>query len=300
MKLVAADGQLLPLDDAPDNLSDITIEPHPSRFSVKSPVNPVPPIRRNSQDSNFKDDMAIYKSKPHPPPKPTRPSSNNFKFQFTSPSDDSAPVPRNRLQRPQSGYANSSAQPEDDIEDVPVYASVNRGGRRTPTLQAQPNNLPISGFSTFRPKPSPKQIPPHFGKFSKDDSNLPVQNRFNNKQMAQRPTSQPIMQQRFDAFPSSESDTYSDMSRGVSMAPKPPPVPPPFPASAQNQRGIIKPLRQSSTLPPPYKPPPPPPPPQAQPPTMRQDAVSDDEYDDDSEHWDDDEFDLKNARVSYA
>lgn len=284
MKLVAADGQLLPLDEKrPPAQSSSTKNPEPiyNRFTGVS-IAPVPPVRRASvldDDGSLRDDMAIFKSRPEPPPKPGRPNSHNKAA--------TAPIPRNRVARPDSGYANhlhnnnntdpqlsfyqkpvAPAPPSQVDIDLPVYASVNRNGRSRTPLSSPPN----SGFSTFRPSSgTPRQaIPAHFGGRSKDDSFVPSSTRFAPK--------------RYDAFPSSDSETYSDMSRSVGPPSQVPPAPPPFP-----------PNRGGANQPPPYNPPPPPPPPQSK----RTETV-DDEYDDDSEHWDDEDFDFEPPGVSYA
>lgn len=291
MKLVAADGHLLPLDDTsqsippssayqPENhrnqhLDDRDPHNNASRFGGVSVVQ-VPPVRRRSvpdHEAGLKDDTALFKTynRPQPPPKPARPNSQLAQQR------NSVPIPRNRLPRPESGYANANKPPQEGeltSLDFPVYASVNRNGRsRTPVSSPLPNLN--SGFSTFRPSSAPQRqgIPAHFGGRSKDDSFIPSSTRFTPK--------------RYDAFPSSDSDTYSDMSRSVSVAPSlPPPQPPPFPTNRAK--------------PPPYNPPPAAPPPP--PPTQKKAAVEmqEDEYDDDSEHWDDEDFDFNAPGVSYA
>jgi hypothetical protein len=369
MKLVAADGELLPLESDGQGILPPSKIPNPSR-TRPTISGPIPSVRRRSisvtemnretEDDGLPHtwgngsspntgDMKIYKShlsnksKPVPPPKPyqddrsstqtlQKPSSN-----FTN--NITIPIPKNRPSRKRSTYANPNSDwntMQDQVpiptisgsvgnaQETPIYASVNRNGRRF-NQPIQPLANLIAAKSTLRRKNGKD--------YAEGGGDGMVPNRFSRPSSGYQSENNPSLHgsrppSRFDAFPSSDSDTYSDMSRGISIVPKPPPVPPPFPNDPPTSRNTKKntpltrnsaermnvqpkllnrnpPNGNGSNPPPPFPPPkyvePPAPPAKnnALSPYKTNEHLSDNEYDDDSEHWDDEDFDF-NPGFSYA
>ncbi|CAG7827611.1 unnamed protein product [Allacma fusca] len=120
----------------------------------------------------------------------------------------------------------------------PVYASVNRNGRRSgsnlvtdrnsgmslpPNMSFQHSNNGSHLFSPYTN--STKSVSPHPQSLHSLDSGI-------NRSQSPIRSLPPI---RMDHFPSSESETYSEMSRGGG---NPPPPPPPMPTSLNATSGI--------------------------------------------------------------
>ena len=191
------------------------------------------------------DELPVYFGAGRKPPVPKKPNYTNHRSDYDLRSYPNRQITDHLSMStlPTISSTVDARKNRDDWSQIPIYATVNRNGRRQERNFAAP--FPVAHPSyvngTVR-APSSLQQPEKYNSVSRPHSAQSQDSGFARSQS--QLSSPPII--RMDHFPSSESETYSEMSRGVPMPPPPPP-PPPLP-SAADLNGTLRRLNQAQMV----------------------------------------------------
>lgn len=192
------------------------------------------------------DEMPVYfgTGSKQKPPVPKKPQYTNHRSDY-----DLRSYPSRQMQDhlsvstlPTVSSTVDARKSREDWSQIPIYATVSRNARRQdrnfgiplPVLHPGYVNDPVRN-------PNNIQQPEKYTSVSRPHSAQSLDSGFARSQS--QLSSPPII--RMDHFPSSESETYSEMSRGV---PVQPPPPPPLPSAADLNGATLRRRNEAQTI----------------------------------------------------